>query len=162
MSVTIAPPLKPRPNQRTNQRPKSYWTLHTHPNDAFTLKVNEKVRTSIVGFRDIDDASFIGKMLETHFVRQKEWPDTRSEGSLILPTSQVGLEMHNIYIQKWDFEDLKMTCTKNFLDLVSVDSLVNTKNGYTFSGNMYRFEAPVEFYKDRLDEIFTLESRPYP
>jgi hypothetical protein len=153
-SAVAAPPVKPRLAPKTNQKPKYYWTIHSHPNDAFTLKINEKVRTSVVGFREIDDALFIGKMIETHFVRQKEWPDTRSEGSLILPSSQVGDVLSHIYVQKWEFNDLKLTCTKNFLDMISVDAIVNTKNGYSFSGNLFKFEAPIEFYKERLDELF--------
>lgn len=156
MSLTIEPPVKPRINSKTNQKPKRYWTLHTRRNDAFTLKINEKSKTSIVGFKDLDDAIFIGKMIETHFVRQKEWPDTKSVGSFILQSSQTGGDLHNIFIKKWEFNDLKINCTKNFLDLVSVDSLLNTKNGYTFSGNMYTFEGSIEFYKQRMDEIFNI------
>jgi len=147
---------------RTNQKTKTYWTLHTKPNDAFTLKISDKVRTSIVGFKEIDDAIFIGKMIETHFVRQKEWPDTRMEGSLVLPSSQVGDVLHHIYVQKWEFNELKLTCTKNFLDMLSVESIINTKNGYSFEGSVFKFEAPLDFYKDRLFELFSLESKPFP
>lgn len=155
-SLTIAPPTKPRIRPKTNQKPKNYWTIHTHPNDAFTLKISEKVRTSIVGFKEIDDALFIGKMIETHFIRQKEWPDTKSEGTLILPNSQVGDVLQYIYIQKWVFDDLKMTCTKNFLDMISVDSILNTKNGYSFEGNVFKFDAPIEFYQKRFVELYNI------
>jgi hypothetical protein len=161
-ALAVAPPRKPRLSARTNQKPKTYWTLHTQPNDAFTLKISDKVRTSIVGFKDIDDAIFIGKMIETHFVRQKEWPDTRVEGSLVLPSSQVGDVLHHIYVQKWEFNELKLTCTKNFLDMLSVESIINTKNGYSFEGSAFKFEAPLDFYKDRLFELFSLESKPFP
>jgi hypothetical protein len=97
-------------------------------------------------------------MIETHFIRQREWPDTRSEGSLILPSPQVGDVFQHIYVQKWDFNDLKMTCTKNFLDMISVDAIINTKNGYSFSGNVYKFEAPLEFYKERLAELYIIST----
>lgn len=155
-SLTAAPPAKPKVAQRTNQRPKNYWTLHSHPNDAFTLKVDDKVRTSIVGFKDIDDAIFIGKMLETYFISQKEWPDTKQTGALILPSSQVGEVLQHIYIQKWDFDDLKVTCTKNFLDMVSVDAIVKSKNGYSFSGKLFKFEANSDFYRFRIGQLYEL------
>lgn len=155
-SLATAPPAKPQTRAKTGRRSQKYYTIHTQPNDAFTLRVAETARTSVVGFRDWDDALFIGKMMETHFMRQKEWPDTRSVGSLILPSSQVGDVLRYLYIQQWDFDELKLTCTKNFLDMISVDGIVKKKAnaGYTFSGNLFKFEAPREFYIQRLDEIF--------
>jgi hypothetical protein len=155
-SLTAAPPVKPKVAQRTNQRPRNYWTIHSHPNDAFTLKINDTVRTSVVGFQEIDDAIFIGKMLETYFMSHKEWPDTKQVGALILPTARTGDVLNHIYIQKWDFDDLKVTCTKNFLDMVSVDSIVKSKNGYSFSGKLFKFEAEPDFYRFRIGELYTL------
>lgn len=160
MSLTISPPTKPPPTVTTNQKPKNFWTIHSRPNDAFTLKLSERTRTSIVGFKDIDNALLIGKMIETHVVHQKEWPDTRKEGSLILPSSRVGDVLHHVYVQKWDWDDLKLTCTRNFLDMIEVEDIITTKNGYSFSGNFYKFEAEPDFYRARLDELFTLGPKP--
>ena len=155
-SLTIAPPLKPKAVQKTSQKPRNYWTIHSHPNDAFTMKISAATRTSVVGFRDVDDALFIGKMLETYFISQKEWPDTRQEGALVLPASQVGEVLQHIYIQKWEFDELKMHCTKNFLDMMSVDSLNNSKDGYSISGKLFQFEADIEFYRYRIGQLYEL------
>jgi hypothetical protein len=155
-ALATAPPLKPVRKSRTNQLPRVYFTIHSHPNDAFTLKISDKTRTSIVGFKDIDDAIYVGRMIETHFIRQKEWPDTRSVGTLVLPPPQTGDVLQHVYVQKWEFDELKVQCTRNFLDLISVDALVNTKKGYSFSGNAYRFDAKWDYYRDRIGELYGL------
>lgn len=161
-SITLPPPVKPRSSFKTNQKNHKYYTLHTTKNDAFTLRISEQSRTSIVGFKEWDDAIFIGKMLETYFINQREWPVTYEIGSLILPSSKDSHPdvLNHMYIQQWDFDDLKVTCTKNFLDMISVDDLIKKKSqgGYTFSGKAFRFEADWDFYRQRLGEIHELHS----
>ncbi len=154
-SVIAAPPNKPRRFSKTIPKPRNFFTLHTQPNSAFTLKLNENTKTSIVGFKDWDDALFIGKMIETYFIREKEWPDTRMQGSLILPNAGSDDVLHHLYIQKWEFDELKIICTKNFLDLIGVDGIIKKKiGGYTFDGNVYRFQAEWDFYRMRLKELW--------
>ena len=154
-SAVAAPPTRRRGAVKTSQKPKTFFTIHTHPNHAFTLKLADAAPTSVVGFGNWDDALFIGKMIETHFERQKEWPDTREVGTLTLPASNNGDVLHHIYIQKWDFDELKLVCTKNFLDLVGVEGIIKKKSGgYTFDGNVYRFKAEWDFYRARLAELW--------
>lgn len=155
-STVAAPPVKPRRLAKTIPKPKAYFTIHTQPNDAFTLKLNDTARTSVVGFSNWDDAFFIGKMIETHFIREKEWPDTREVGSLTLPASTVPDDvLAHLYIQKWDFDELKLICTKNFLDLIGVEGIIKKKiGGYTFDGNAYHFQADWDFYRMRLKELW--------
>ena len=160
-SITLPPPVKPRPKFRTNQKSQKYYTLHTCPNDAFTLRANDKSRTSIVGFKDWDNAIFVGKMLESYFISEMEWPETYNVGSLILPNSQAQDDiLRFLYIQQWEFDDLKLICTKNFLDMISIDDIVKRKaqSGYVFAGNAYKFEADWDFYRARLNEIHELVS----
>jgi hypothetical protein len=136
--------------------------LHTTKNDAFTLRISEQSRTSIVGFKEWDDAIFIGKMLETYFINQREWPVTYEIGSLILPSSKDSHPdvLNHMYIQQWDFDDLKVTCTKNFLDMISIDEIVKRKaqGGYVFTGKAHIFEADQDFYRQRLGEIHPYKS----
>ena len=159
LAAVAAPPAKPPRLAKTIPKPKQFFTIHTQPNHAFTLKLDEEARTSVVGFKDWDDALFIGKMIETHFVREKEWPDTKEAGRLTLPTPTVDDILNHVYIQKWDFDDLKITCTKNFLDLIGVEGIIRKKSGgYTFDGNVYRFQAEWDFYRERLSELWLLRS----
>lgn len=111
--ATIAPPIKPRPRLPTAQTRRKYYTIHSNNNNAFSLKLNDDVKTAIVGFKDVDDALRIGSMIETHYIQYKEWPETRDPGSLILPTNRLNTLSH-IFFRVWTFNDLKLECTNNF------------------------------------------------
>ena len=159
-SITLPPPVKPRASFKTNQRNRKYYTLHTTGNDAFTLRVNEQARTSIVGFTDWDNAMFVGKMLETYFDNQMEWPPTYEVGALILPSGRDEDILRHLYIQQWNFNELQLTCTKNFLDMIAIDDIVKRKaqGGYVFAGKAHTFTADWDFYRQRLGEIHELIS----
>jgi hypothetical protein len=124
--ATIAPPIKPLPRLPTAQTRRKYYTIHSNNNNAFSLKLNDDVKTAIVGFKDVDDAVRIGSMIETHFIL-------------------------------WTFNDLKMECTNNFLDFITVESIGSNKpESYSLNGNFYAFEAPEEFYQNRIRELYDM------
>lgn len=155
------PPIKPARFAPTNQIPKIFWTIHSHPNDAFTTIPNEKSRTSIVGFKEFDDALFIGRMIDTYYTSQREFPDVTAVGRLVLPAPKTGDVLNHIYIQKWDFDDLKLECTRNILDLLSVNGLNTTNRGFAFYGVQYKFEAnDPEFYRARFEQLLPLNNDP--
>ena len=154
MATIAAPPRRPPRSIQTRRGGKFYWTIHTHPNNAFTVRMNDNSPTAIVGFKNVDNALVIGKMIETYYMTQQEWPDT--SGQLLLPPPHDG-DLNFLFLQKWDFGDLQVECTKNFLSMVAIDSLQTTKRGFNFDGKMLSFDAPREFYAERLDEIFRLE-----
>jgi hypothetical protein len=146
-SIATHPPKLP-PTRRGG---KFYYTIHTHPNQAFAVRVNDNSSSAIVGFKNPDHALFIGQMIELHYKEQKEWPDVSQQLILPMPRSE---ELAFLFLQKWDFEDLKLTCTKNFLNMVSVDSIADTKKGFNLSGEILSFQAPIEFYIECLKEIY--------
>lgn len=118
--------------------------------------MNDNVQTAILGFKNPDDAVVVGHMLETHYMIEKEWPVTF--GQLHLPEPRSDVALFHLFFRKWDFEDLKVTCTKNFLNMVAIDDVENTRKGFEFNGKMFSFEAPIEFYVDRLTELYELPS----
>ena len=153
MATIVSPPRRPPRSIQTRRGGKFYWTIHTHPNNAFSVRVNENSKTALVGFKNVDNALVIGKMIETYYMTQQEWPDTT--GQLILPAPHDG-NLNFLFLQKWDFGDLQVECTKNFLSMVAIDSLQTTKRGFNFDGKMLSFEAPIEFYVARLEELFEI------
>ena len=153
MATIVSPPRRPTRTIQTRRGGKFYWTIHTHPNNAFTVRMKDDSPTSIVGFKNVDNALVIGKMIETYYMTQQEWPDTT--GQLILPPPHDG-DLNFLFLQKWDFADLQVECTKNFLSMVAIDNLQTTKRGFNFDGKMLSFDAPHEFYVARLDEILEL------
>jgi len=157
MATIVAPPRGPVTRTIPTRRGGKFrWTIHTHPNNAFTVKMTDEATTAIVGFKNVDHALIVGKMIETHYIKQKEWPDTT--GRLILPAPHDG-DLDFLFLRKWDFADLQVACTKNFLNLVSIDDLESTRTGFNFDGKLMSFEAPVEVYIESLTEMF---ERPGP
>ena len=153
--LTALPPVRPVTSSRTNQKNRKYYTIHSNENNAFALRVNDDIRAAMVGFRDVDDAGLIGCMIETHFIEKKEWPDMANFGTLVLPEGRFNKLVH-VFIRQWEFDALKLECTRNILDLISVDKIVKKKASYSVAGNLYSLEAPCEFYKNRFDEIYEL------
>lgn len=154
--ATIAPPIKPRPYLPTAQTNRKFYTLHSNNNNAFTLKLNENVKTAIVGFVDVEDAVKIGAMIETHYIQYKEWPDMGLASSLMLPTSRLEGLAH-IFIRVWAFDDLKFECTNNFLDMISVEGISDKPDSHMFNGDFYRFVADDDFYRNRIRELYELD-----
>ena len=152
MSSLVAPPVR-FTGSRTGGR--HYWTIHAEVNRAFGVKMNEKTTTAIVGFRDQADAVTMGLMLEAHYMVENDWPDTMNDFYLPAPQENAGLV--HLFFRKWDCDDLKVTCTKNFLNMVIIENINTTKKGFKINGKMYSFEAPNEFYIKRLDDLYSVE-----
>lgn len=148
----IAPPVKPVGPVVTDQTSRRYFTLHTGPNTAFTLRTSEEDRTSIVGFIRRSDAYYVSQMLETKFLHEKEWLTNHGGTNLILPSPSVR-DLSLVAIHEWDFDDLKILCTSNFMDMISVDEIVSNDDNHVFSGHKLKFEAPLEFYQVRLENL---------
>jgi len=122
------------------------------------MKLSENTKISVVGFKTWDDALFMGLMLESSYLTHQEWPNMNmTEGGLHLPTAKKDGELSILTIFSWEFEDLKVYCTSNILDMVSVDEIISTNDVHSLSGSMYEFSAPVEFYQERFNQILSLE-----
>jgi hypothetical protein len=159
MLSVAPPPTKPRGFSKTKQKPKHHYTIHSKPNDIFTLKPDEN-RTAIVAFTKIDDAFLLSQMIESYYIHQKELPLFGSDEMVILPSPVLTNSLNYLYIQRWDIEELKVECTKNILDMIIVEKLKDSKDGYTISGQVYKFEAPVDFYKIRFEELLPINNDP--
>lgn len=92
-------------------------------------------------------------MIETYYVERKEWPDVSQIGTLILPEGRLA-DLAYVFVRQWDFDDLKLECTRNILDLASVDKILDNTSTYSFSGSLFKFSAPPEFYQNRFNELF--------
>ena len=152
IKMALSPPTNITRPKGFGRKPNNYYTLHSKSNDIFSIKIEECERTTVVGFKNKSDAIFIGKMIETHFMNTNEWPETRNAGTLFLPKSNIN-EMQLIVVHQWDFEDLKVTCTANIMDMVSVEGIIDNDSVFSFSGNLYKFEAELDFYKERFEQF---------
>jgi len=159
MLSVAPPPTKPRGFGKTKQKPNYHYTIHSKPNDVFTLKPEEN-RTAVVAFHKWDDAFLLGQMIESYYIHQKELPLVGRDEMLILPSPIFKNALNYLYVQRWDFDELKIECTKNILDIITVEKLKDSKDGYSISGSVYKLEAPLDFYKIRFEELLPINNDP--
>ena len=154
--MLAAPPQKPRGFAKTGFSARNHYTIHSAPNNLFSLRTRDD-RTAIVAFHRRDDAVLMAKMMETYFRHQKELPPVQKEGddnSLYLPNVKDYYELDFLYLTNNDFDDLRVICTRNILHMITVEQLKENRHGYSITGNVLTFEAPVEYYKLRFDELY--------
>lgn len=116
-------------------------------------------RTAIVVFHRRDDAVLMAKMMETYYRHQKELPPVQKEGddnSLYLPNAKNQGILDFLYLDNNSFDDLSVLCTRNILHMITVDQLKENKDGYSIVGNVHHFEASVEYYQIRFNELLEL------
>jgi hypothetical protein len=140
---------------KTAQLPRTYWTIHSKPNHAFSLRFNNDQRTGMMGFNRREDALLVGTMIETHVLTRKSWPEMdRDQNALWLPAPDSN-NLSMLYLCTWSYDDIKLLCTRNLLDLISIEQITakGTGEGYSFKGTSTSYEADPEFYKERFDEL---------
>lgn len=145
--MIAAPPFTP-----TYVADRKYYTIHSANNNALTLRVSNTDKMAMVGFQTLNDAVLIGNMIETYYTQNMEWPELRDIESLVLPTGHLN-ELTNVFMKSWEFEELKYECTRNILDMVSVEEIVKNNDKYSLQGSLYTFSAPPEFYMERFEEL---------
>jgi hypothetical protein len=163
--MIAAPPKTPVTRYtKTGRTAKKYYTIHNFPNTIMAVKLNgyEKMNTSVVSFNNHNDAILVGKMIENHRTRTKDWPvfnfeDLQDDNTFRLSnyngTSTV--LMDNMYVQEWnEIDDLKMYCVAHFFDLITLNRLSTSKEGFRMNGNIFKFEADQQFYTQRLEYLY--------
>jgi hypothetical protein len=150
--------IKPPPIKfKTDRSSKKYWTIHHNANNVFGLTAEPK--TLVVGFARQNDAIMTGRIIENHFNAKKEWPDFREFPEITLQGGTDG-PLDFLIAKQWEFDDLKIWCALNCLDLISVERMskkhVNSAT-WQLAGNRYGFDAPTELYQERFEELFKIE-----
>ena len=155
MSTPVKPPtLKLAKTGRTG---KKYYTIHEPINKIFAVKLNgfEAMKTSVVSFNNRRDAEYMSSMIQTHHMYNSEWPifnfeDLQEDNFLRISTYNKQLTDHIFYINEWnEIDDLKMFCVSNFMDMIDLYKMDKKKDGFQLRGNLYKFDAPSDFYADR-------------
>ena len=139
----------------TDQENQPAYTIHNVPNKIMAWRIkNEKMKTAVVAFKRPRDAQVMGHMIETHYEREKEWPDFTDPdfsllaGNILTPPQDFKI----LNLREWsNFDSLKVFCAEHYLDLIVVNRVIN---GNRIQGNTYMFETPMEFHIDRLEQLY--------
>ena len=163
--MIAAPPKTPVTKVRkTGRTARKYYTIHSYPNSIMAVKLHEyeHLNTSVISFNTQTDAMFIGKVIENHRSKTKEWPvfnfaDQQSDNMFRVMnyTGDSQTLDGNIYVQEWsEIDDLKLYCVAHFFDLVTLNRLTPSKEGFMMRGNVFKFEADQDFYTQRLEYLY--------
>ena len=159
--MAVLTPTKPL--IRTGGREHPLYIINNHPNHVYGIRPkSDNLKICIVSFTNINHAYLMAGMMEEHRHRTKEWPPLLQEdgyNSFMLPNSQnMPPDMLELSVEKWNKDKLGVHCAKNMLDLLVLTRITQTKTGYNIGGESYSFNASLEFYQSRFDQLFELMS----
>jgi hypothetical protein len=138
-------PVKP-PITKLHDGTGRFHTLHLEKH-VFTI---QKHGTSVVAFRNKKDANQFGKLLESHYEISQVWPIINFEDTVFYkkPKDHV---LKYLDINSWGEEDIRNFCVKNYMNMLDIFRL---EDDYRLVGRSISWEAPMDFYIDRLNERF--------
>jgi hypothetical protein len=159
ISTPVKPPTLKLP--KTGRTGKKYYTIHEPINKIFAIKLNgfETMKTSVVSFHTRKDAEYLSSMIQTHHMYSGEWPvfnfeDLQDDNFLRISSYKKPSIDHIFYVSEWnEIDDLRTFCVSNFLDLIDLSDMEQKNDGFKLRGNLFKFDAPSEFYADRFNYL---------
>jgi hypothetical protein len=147
--LTVPPPVKPVVRlPPTNQCPRKMYTLHETMNNALALRaMQDSDKTAMIAFARETDALTMGTMLENHYRTYKEWPDLVINSSIkIFSGNGAKDDLKFLQAAVWSPEELTMICCTHYMDILQIDELFETKNGYNIKGARLLLEGTNDLY----------------
>ena len=123
---------------------KKFHTLHMYK-DIFTV---QKDGTSIVAFRNKNDAVRFGKLLESHYELTRAWPVVNFEDVLLYKPSKVN-KLQFLEVKEWHNDSLRNFCIEYYFNMLDIHSV---EDEYRLVGNSIRWDVPMNMYIDMLNE----------
>lgn len=125
-------------------------TLHFR-NSIFTIQKNG---TSVLSFRNKQDAVHFGKMLENHFDMTQEWPFVDFEETVLYKTHQKQSNLKYLYTKKWQADELRDFCIRNSFGMLDIFKFEDDKR---LVGNSFYWDVPMHMYIGTLNSRLFLE-----
>jgi hypothetical protein len=134
---------------------KRLFTIHLYPNRVWAvIPDNPEMNLSIMSFKSQKNAELMACMFEENKRRTGEWPELSKQRDLHLPVSNE-LYPQELMVSEWSEEDLNLFCITTFLDMICINDIKTDRTGsMTLVGSSYKFDVPLDFYKDRLDQMY--------
>jgi hypothetical protein len=154
MLTIYKPPTVVKKVDRSRKNKKMY-TIHLHPNRVWAvIPDNSEMNLSVMSFKNQKNAEMLACMFEENKRRTGEWPELSKQKDLHLPISKE-LYPEELMVSEWSEEDLNYFCATTFLDMICINDIKTDKMGsMTLVGASYKFNVPLDFYKDRLDQMY--------
>lgn len=156
--LVVPPPTKPTIRQETRQKPRKYFTIHENSNNVLAFKgLLDNDKTTVMGFVKERDAVTFGRMVERHYLTQKDWPDLVLDSSIKIYSKQdEENDLKFLHAVEWSPDDVTLFCAARYMDLMHIDGIVENPTGFTIRGSKLILEGSTEFYKDACDRMWNL------
>jgi hypothetical protein len=158
-AIIVPPPSKVK-RAKTLPRSEKYYTIHSHSNNVFGVRIRDDTPTLMVGFKNYEDAHLMGRMLETYYIYNQDLPLACKINEFILPSHEESIdELKHLTILHNDVNNLLSWCMINFLDFLGVEEIIeNDDTGkYTWDVSLCATEPEIELCKERFDYLYELE-----
>ena len=120
----IAPPPPPTKIKKAKTIPRSnkYYTIHSHMNNVFGVKIKDETPSLMVGFKNYEDAFLMARMLETYYNYNENLPVPCKVNEFVLPSSEESVpELNKLTILHNDTDNLRRNIHKiNPNDIISI------------------------------------------
>lgn len=157
--MLLAPPPT-LPKISTDETARKFYTLHHRTNTAFCIP-HRTQKMAVLSFGRLNDVHIMGHMIENHVKRLGEWPEVGEDESMNIFSGgndlKIEEELDMLSVIEWDMEEIKFLCASSYLDLLHVEKLIKTRDGYGISGNRYMFEGNQLFYTTILNQLYEKE-----
>jgi len=144
--ITVRPPVPKKYGGGGNK----IYTIHTGKNMIYSTMPSDSI--SVVGFKNREQAKLVACMLEEYKRTNFSWPPMDEP---YLPMCDE-CELSEAEISEWEPTELDNFCALNMLGLVTINSMSNTKAGYSFQGDSFGFTLTDELYRNILELKYEL------
>jgi hypothetical protein len=156
----ISPPPPKIKKAKTIPRSNKYYTIHSHSNNVFGVRIKDDTPTLMVGFKNYEDAYLMGRMLETYYVNNQDLPLACRINEFTLPASNESIiDLKHLSILHNDSKNLIAWCTLNFLDFLGVEEIIanNDTGKYTWDVSLCNIEPELQLCQERFNYLFDLD-----
>lgn len=155
MNGLVSPP-RILPVRKTLPKGNKYYTIHSHPKNAFGIRLDEDSQTFMVGFRNWEDAHLMACMLETYYLVNDELPLANVVTQFNLPAVEESVtDLRHLFLLHNDIDNLVSWCTINFLDFLAVDDIFESVEGkYSWDATTFKLEQDYELCRERFDYLY--------
>ena len=78
--------------------------------------------------------------------------------SLYLPDESIDNQLVELSIVQWELDKLKIYCMSNMMDLITLNYMKKSLDGFSVGGDTYLINGPLDFYQQRFNELYHLDS----
>ena len=146
---TIARPPAP---VKTAHGSRPLYTLHKSLNSVMAWDA-KTTKMAVVAFERENDAQLMGKMIENHYERVREWPDFQTL-TFVSGLPQVNQELQQLGVVQWsDLDVLRNFCALYYFDLILIQTISNSRR---IKGSVFQLSVPETVHIPYLERMLLL------